>query len=497
MASSRPNVVLIFSDNHPAVMMGCSGNADAHTPNLDRLAAGAARFSHAYCPNAMCSPCRASVLTGLMPSQHGLHTWLDDGEVENWPENWNAVLEFDTLPEKLARIGYDTALIGKYHLGLVDAPQNDFREWVTLQRGHFDAFEDNDMIDNGKRLRWPGHMVDFFTEKAVDYVERRGEEPDTPFFLFFTQPAPLGLWPPLKGEPTNRFAEVFRGKPMDSVPREGVSSEVVEWMLVRHDEMPDDHPGYYKDVARQANDVPTIRNYFSQMAMVDDGVGQVLDALERTGAAENTLVIYTSDHGMSLGTHGFWGHGEDSWPSNCHKESHHIPLIVKPPKGSAGDGAQVIDRFAGTTDIFATVLDYAGAEPPSDDAARARSLRPLLEGKAVEWDDAIFMEQEETRAVRTDKWLYMKRFQSERWPFPDALFDLENDPDERNDLATDPEYAAVIAELSERIDGFFAEHSNPDWDLWRGGRVKSNSTRPFLWKHAWGDNWAPLTPTDT
>ncbi|MBT7614897.1 MAG: sulfatase-like hydrolase/transferase, partial [Rhodospirillaceae bacterium] len=151
MASSRPNVVLIFSDNHPAVMMGCSGNADAHTPNLDRLAAGAARFSHAYCPNAMCSPCRASVLTGLMPSQHGLHTWLDDGEVENWPENWNAVLEFDTLPEKLARIGYDTALIGKYHLGLVDAPQNDFREWVTLQRGHFDAFEDNDMIDNGKR----------------------------------------------------------------------------------------------------------------------------------------------------------------------------------------------------------------------------------------------------------------------------------------------------------------------------------------------------------
>ena len=242
--------------------------------------------------------------------------------------------------------------------------------------------------------------------------------------------------------------------------------------------------------------MPTIRNYFSQMAMVDDGVGQVLAALERTGAAENTLVIYTSGHGMSLGTHGFWGHGEDSWPSNCHKESHHIPLIVKPPRGSAGDRAQVIEHFAGTTDIFATALDYARAEPPPDNAARARSLRPRLEREAVEWDNAIFVEQEETRAVRTAKWLCMKRFQSERWPFPGALFDLEHDPDEWNHLARDPAYADVIAEFSGRIGGFFADDSDPAWDLGRGGRVKSNSTRPFLWHHAWGDSWTPVTPTN-
>ena len=136
MPSHKPNVVLIFSDNHPAGMMGCSGNAEIHTPNLDRLAAGAVRFANAFCPNAMCSPCRASVLTGLMPSQHGIHTWLDDDKVADWPENWNAIEEFDTLPERLARLGYDTALIGKYHLGIADAPQNGFHEWVTLQIGH-------------------------------------------------------------------------------------------------------------------------------------------------------------------------------------------------------------------------------------------------------------------------------------------------------------------------------------------------------------------------
>ena len=489
MSSRRPNVLLIFSDNHPAVMMGCSGNADAHTPNLDRLAQGAARFSDAYCPNAMCSPCRASVLTGLMPSQHGLHTWLDDAEVANWPAGWNAIAEFDSLPEMLARQGYDTALVGKYHLGIASAPQNGFREWVTLQRGHFDSFNDNDMIDNGRQLRWPGHMVDFFTERAVDYVERRGAEPETPFFLFFTQPAPLGLWPPLKGEPDNRFAEVFRGRPMHSVPREGVSAELVEWLLVRHDEMPDDYPGYYRDVARQANDLPTLRNYFSQMAMVDDGVGQVLDALERTGQAENTLVIYTSDHGMSLGTHGFWGHGEDTWPSNCHRESHHIPLIVRPPSDAAG--GRVVERLVGTTDIFATVLDYAGATPPAPDEGRGRSLRPLLEGRSVAWDNTVFMEQEETRAIRTDRWLLMKRFGPSPYDFPDALYDLEADPDERKNVIDDPAHADVKAGLAERLEAFFAAHSDPAWDLWRGGRVKSNSTRPFLWRKVWGEDWAP------
>ena len=490
MSSSLPNVVLIFSDNHPAVMMGCSGSADAHTPNLDRLAQNAVRFANAYCPNAMCSPCRASVLTGLMPSQHGVHTWLDDGAVASWPENWNAVAEYDTLPELLARIGYDTALIGKYHLGIAEQPQNGFQEWVTLQRGHFDSFHDNDMIDNGQHIRWPGHMVDFFTEKAVDYVERRRDKPDTPFFLFLTHPAPLGLWPPLKGEPTNRFAEIYHDQPMDSVPREGISAELIDWMIVRHDEMPDDHPGYYREIARQPNDLPTLRNYFSQMAMVDDGIGQVLDALERTGAADNTLVIYMSDHGMSLGTHGFWGHGEDTWPSNCHRESHHIPLIVRPPADAASPG-NVVPSLVGTTDVFATILDYAGLTSPTSDDVRARSLRPLHEGSDVDWDNTIFMEQEETRAIRTERWLLMQRFRPSPWDFPDALYDLDADPDERNNLADDPAHAEVMAELKTRLEAFFAIHADPAWDLWNGGRVKSNSTRPFLWRKVWGEDWTP------
>jgi arylsulfatase A-like enzyme len=489
MPMQAPNIVLIFSDNHPADMMGCSGNDEIFTPHLDRLAQGAVRFENAFCPNSLCSPCRASVLTGLMPSQHGVHTWLDDGMIAAWPDGWTAIGEFDALAARLSHRGYDTALVGKYHLGLVDQPQNGFRYWVTLQSGLIESFNGNDMIENGRHRRYAGHLVDYFTEMAVDYITQRAAQPKQPFFLYLTYPAPYGLWPSVKGEPDNRHAERYHGMAMQSVPREAVSKELIDWVLVRHDEMPGDYDDYYQELPRHINDLPTLRNYYSQMSMVDDGVGQVLHALERAGVMDNTLVVYTSDHGMSLGQHGFWGHGEDTWPSNTHREAHHIPLIVRPP-GREGEG-RVESRLVGTTDIFATILDYARADLPARAQSSARSMRPLLENEPVAWQDAVFMDQEETRAIRTDRWLLMRRFAPTDYGFCDELYDLAADPDERNDVIADPAHAEVVAELSDRIDRFFKAYADPKWDLWNGGSVKSNSSRPFLWKQVWGDDWAP------
>ena len=489
MARPAPNIVLIFVDNQPAGMLGCAGNSEIHTPHLDGLAACGVRFSEAFCANAMCSPCRASVLTGLMPSQHGVHTWLDDGEVGNWPSGWNALEEFETLPESLSGVGYETALIGKYHLGLVDRAQNGFKEWVTLQTGHILSFYDNQMHVNGETIRYPGHSVDFFTERAVDYIDRRAADPHRPFFLFLTYPAPYGHWPSVKGESRNQFARLYDETRFDSVPREGLSRELVDWILVRQREMPDDEPGFYRQLACIPNDLPTLRNYYSQMSLVDDGVGRVLDALRRCRLLENTLVVYTSDHGMSLGEHGFWGHGEDTWPSNMHRQANHIPLIVKPP--GSEEGPRVEDALVGTTDIFATIRDYAGLPPPPRARSSGRSVRPLIEGTDLHRDDAVFMEQEETRAIRTRRWLLMRRFGPTPYGFEDELYDLESDPDERRNVAKDPAHRADFAELSARIDAFFSRYSDARWDLWRGGTVKSNSTRPFLWREVWGEDWTP------
>ncbi len=489
MSQGQPNIVLIFVDNQPANMLGCSGNDEIHTPNLDRLASRGTRFSNAFCPNAMCSPCRASVLTGLMPSQHGVHTWIDEGVMDTWPDNWNAIDEFRSLPERLLDDGYDTALFGKYHLGLADEPQNGFKTWVTMQIGHVQSFYDNLMIKDGKSFVHPGHSVDFFTEHAVDYIADQAATPEDPFFMFLTYPAPYGHWPSIQGEPTNRFADKYRDTPFNSVPREGVSDELMDWLRVRHERVTEEYPSYVEDLVQLLNDMPSLRNYYSQMSMVDSGVGKVLGALEEHNLDDNTLVIYTSDHGMSLGEHGFWGHGEDTWPSNTHREANHIPLIIKTPAQS--NGGKTSEQMVGTIDLFSTVLDYAGSDSPDPAETSAQSLRKLIEDPDADWRDAVFMEQEETRSIRTREWLFMQRFGPTDFNFHDELYDLRNDPGERKNLAEDPEYKSVVDTLTKRITEQFEQYSNPKWSLWSGGSVKSNSGRPFLWRDVWGEDWKP------
>jgi arylsulfatase A-like enzyme len=262
---------------------------------------------------------------------------------------------------------------------------------------------------------------------------------------------------------------------------------MIDWIsILKEKGLGDDE---YDSLLQIPNDLPTLRNYYSQISIVDDGVGRVLEALENKSLVDDTLFIYASDHGMSLGQHGFWGHGEDTWPSNTHREANHIPLLIKAPDD--GNKQKVVDSLVGTTDIYATILDYVGLEMPPIKESPARSMRPLIENENIVWDNACFMEQEETRAIRTSQWLFMMRIENTEYDFKNELYDLVNDPDERKNLAQDPEYADVVAKLSARLNEFFSDYANPRWDLWKGGTVKSNSTRPFLWKETWGDSWAP------
>jgi len=273
MSSRKPNILLIFVDNQPANMMGCYGNDEIFSPNLDQLASNGVRFSNAFCPNSMCSPCRASMLTGLMPSQHGIHTWLDDDIMDQWPENYNAIAEFETLPEKLAEAGYHTALIGKYHLGFADKPQNGFKHWVTMAKGMMDSFYGVEMNDNGKFETAEEHSVDYFTKKSVEYIDQQADK-DEPFFLFLTYNAPYGEL--YESEPEHRYSHLYSELPMDSVPREGVSPELIDWVLIRKEKMPDYDFDFYKELPEMPNNLFYMRQFYSQVSVVDDGVGQVI-----------------------------------------------------------------------------------------------------------------------------------------------------------------------------------------------------------------------------
>ncbi|MEM7117786.1 MAG: sulfatase-like hydrolase/transferase [Chloroflexota bacterium] len=487
MRSRQPNILLIFVDNQPASMMGCYGNDEVFTPHLDKLATKGVVFHNAFSPNSMCSPCRASMLTGLMPSQHGIHTWLDDEIMDQWPENYNAIAEFETLPELLAEAGYHTGLIGKYHLGFADKPQNGFKHWVTMAKGMMDSFYGVEMNDNGQISTAAEHSVDYFTRKAVEYLDDQAGPGQPPFFLFLTYNAPYGEL--YRSEPEHRFSHLYKDLPLDSVPREGLCPELIDWILIRKEKLPDYDFDWYKELAEMPNNLFYMRQFYSQMSMVDDGVGQVLAKLKEKGALDDTLIIYTADHGVSLGQHGFWGHGEDTWPSNMHRSANNIPLIISHPKLT--EAGKEVENLVGTTDIFATILDAASCKHKSPESVPGTSLSPLLRGKSNDFRDEVFMEQEETRAIRTSRWLFMRRIENTPYDFKHALYDLKSDPDERTNLAQDPAYTNVAAALTTRLDAFFTTYANPQWDLWQGGSVKSNSTRPFLWQELWGEAWTP------
>ncbi len=493
MPKQNPNILLILSDNHPADMLGAYGNDEIYTPNLDRLAQQGMQFNNAYCVNAMCSPCRASIFTGLMPSQHGVHTWLDDRVMDRWPQDWNSIAEFETLPEMLKECGYQTALIGKYHLGVPDHAQNGFDHWITFPLGHTKSFWNNTIIENGEQYEYPGHTVDLFTEKAVDYIRSHDPQSEQPFFLYLPYNAPYGHWPSIWGQAKNRFASMYDDVEMRTVPREGLSKAAVLRSFMRHHESGGSID--YTAHLRIPNDLTTLRNYYSQMSMVDDGVGRVLEALQQQGLDEDTLVIYSCDHGFSLGHNGYWGHGQATFPANAHRHSYHIPLLVRHTRSIAP--LQTSNRMVSQIDLFRTLLEYAGiGNVPGNQDSPSKSIAPILLGKPLrheEGDDAIFNEQEEVRAIRTREWLYMKRFDgNENHPFENELYDLVSDPGEKHNLSGDTKFAEVEQMLRTRLDDHFSKYSNPAYDLWRGGSLKSNSDKPWFWKEAWGEDWEPV-----
>lgn len=483
----RPNILLFMSDNQPADLLGCYGNDEVHTPHLDRLAERGVRFDNAYCVNAMCSPCRASVLTGLMPSQHGIHNWLDDGLMDHWPPNWSAIGEFANLPTIIKQAGYATALIGKFHLGVPFAPQLAFDRWVTFPHGHTTSFYDNEVIDQQKRYRFAGHTVNFFTEKTIEFLEHQSGQ-DDPFFAFVPYNGPYGHWPAIKGRSESEFAELYDEADMHSVPREGLSNEVLERFGLRVAQ--GGLREQFKGPLLLPNNVESLRNYFAQVSLIDHGVGRILAALERLKLDQDTVVIYTADHGFSLGHNGVWGHGAAAFPASAHRPSYHIPLIV-----SGGSVAEnfICDGLVSQIDLFPTLANMVGAvgaRPSLPSAAKA--LDQALSGEIQSDADAVFYEQEETRAVRTREWLYAMRFQgSATYPMRDEMYRLSDDPQEKSNLADRVELAGIAARLRARISENFEICSVPEYDLWRGGGAKSNVTYSKLWQDAWGERWAP------
>ncbi|MBT7952635.1 MAG: sulfatase-like hydrolase/transferase [Gammaproteobacteria bacterium] len=463
--NSRPNIVLIVSDNQSHSLIGTYGNAEIKTPNIDRLAEHGVQFNQAFSVNGVCSPTRATLLTGLMPSQTGIHVALPSDI--NVP-NWSGIEEFRNIPQTFSEAGYNTALVGKYHLGMPQKPQIGFQYWVTFPSGHTTTFYDQTVIDNGKQYEVAEHLTDFWTKKAVEYLSQ--QKKDKPFFLYLAYNGPYNLPPTVTMEPRNRHADYYKNH-TPSMPQESVHPYLKNWaqgLRGPSNLMLKEGTTAWKAIEALNNKTAMI-NAASETTMVDDGVGTIMETLKKLGIDDNTIVIYTSDQGASYGHNGLFGNTSWSFPFTAHNINMQIPLILSHP-GKIKAGVKS-DKIINQYDLFPTLLEYAGMKDKTIANSPGKSFMPFLQGNSIKnWDDAAFFEFVTVRVIRTSKWKYMKRLDDEEEP--NTLYDLNNDPDEKINLIDDPAYAKTRDSLDKRLTAFFTKYSDSKYDVWNGGSAK-------------------------
>ena len=453
---NSPNVILILTDNQGAWTLGCYGNPDIETPHIDRLAAEGARFTNAFSNNAVCSPTRATYLTGLTCSQHGVHNFLGGGRLQTGPEARNTLEEFTSLPEVLDKNGYACGLVGKWHLGNNLHPNEALDDyWITMPHGGTSTFHGAEVIENGEIRTEEEYLTEFWTRHALTYLEQRAAEPERPFFLYLAYNGPYGLSRFQLQPSGNRWQSHYADKDLPSFPR-GVI-----------------HPWEYNNREYFGNPV-SIRRYAEEVGAIDDGVGAIMEKLEALGLAENTVVVFAADQGWAGGQHGLWGMGDHTRPINAREHSMRIPMIFwHRGKILAGTPGQFVSNY----DFMPTMLGYLGMarDWPEKEKSPGTDFSSLLRtGQPVGKPDEIYYEYESLRCVRTPEWKYVERYGDGY----DELYRIDRDPGELHNLIDSEEHAPMRSDLAAKLAAWFAKHSTEKYDLWKGG---GSQPRLLVW----------------
>jgi N-acetylglucosamine-6-sulfatase len=444
----RPNVVVIVVDDLRWDEFGAAGHPYLRTPNIDRLAAEGAWLTNAFHAVPLCSPNRASLLTGQYPSRHGI--------IDNVARNL-ASHGLQTFPATLQEHGYETAFIGKWHMGNDPTPRPGFDYWVALpgQGRTVDPL----LYEDGSLHEVPGYVTDILTDRAVGFINRPH---DRPFLLYLAHKAvhpdarqlddgSLGPDHPSRYIPAPRHAgryerEVFPRRPnVVASPGDLAGKPALQRALTaRASEAITEAFGATLDPGTSEE---SIRRRAEMVLAVDEGLGRILDALAAQGALDRTMIVLTSDNGYFFGEHGL--SLERRLP---YEESIRNALLVRyPPLVPAG---RRVAELVTSVDLAPTVLEVAGA--PIGNHIQGRSLVPLFRNDARDWRRSLLVEfytyenpmpwlvDMDYRAVRTDRYKYIHWMHH---PGLDELYDLETDPYEVRNLVDDPASAGVRGEL--------------------------------------------------
>jgi len=439
---ARPNVVVILTDDQGCWAMGCAGNPEIRTPSLDRLAATGMRCDHFFCSSPVCSPARCSLLTGRIPSQHGVHDWIREGNVDSEKDTAIEYLRGQLgYTDVLAANGYRCGMSGKWHMGDSARPQKGFTHWYTHAFGG-GPYYNAPMIRDGKLHTEPRYVTDAITDDALSYLDACAADGAQPFYLSVHYTAPHSPWD--KANHPDGLYESYDDCPFESCPDLPV------------------HPWQANSAPRGTGEKrrAILKGYFTAVTAMDACVGRILDKLESMGVRDNTLVLFLSDNGMNMGHHGVFGKGNGTFPLNMYDTSVKIPALLSRP-GHVPEGV-VCDAMLSQYDWMPTLLDYLGMDSPEAERLPGASFAPLLRGEPFEQPESIvvFDEYGPVRMIRTREWKYVHRYAYG----PHELYHLVNDPDETENLVDDPARRPIVEEMKARLDGWFVRYADPRLD---------------------------------
>jgi len=441
----KRNIVVVLTDDQRYDALGFLDHPFLETPNMDRLAEGGVNFANAFVTTSLCSPSRASILTGLYAHNHGV------------VDNYNPVRQdLVFFPELLQEAGYETAFIGKWHMGGdIDDPQRGFDHWVSFKgQGIYWPHEEGLKVKgryvpqaektgfnvNGERVEQKGYITDELTDYAMDWLNTRSTE--KPFLLYLSHKAVHADF-----LPPNRFAYKYENEevPMPKTWADDPDAfqDVPKWVKNQRNSRHGVEFAYYTDL-----DIPNYyRRYCETILAVDESLGRVMGWLERTGQLEETVILYLGDNGFLFGEHGLID-------KRCaYEESIRIPMLWHCPELS--EGGRTVEETVANIDVAPTLLEVAGIETPEH--MNGRSFLPLAKGEEVAWNNDFLYEYywernypqtPTTHSLRDGRFKYIRYHGV--WDV-DELYDLEADPHERINLINDPEYADRIAAMNKRM----------------------------------------------
>lgn len=439
-ANTRPNVVMIMTDDHGAWATGAYGCKDILTPNIDALAAGGARFTRAFACTPVCSPSRMTYLTGTIPSTHGVQDWLvPEDSFGPTTRNWYAGLTPYT--EILAKSGYKLGMCGKWHMGNDDKAQAGFTYWASIPGGG-GPYRDPTFVVNGETRPMKGFKTDLVTDFALDFLSQQSAE--APFYLllpFYAPHTPFDYQPEPYRAPYADFQfSCFPRTPM--------------------------HPWQNRGLANNHNNTKSMQAYSALISGVDHNIGRILKRLEEMGQRENTLVIFCADQGWNAGHHGVWGKGNGTVPFNMYEESLRVPMIWNHP-GKIKPGLTP-DPMVSSYDYFPTILEYLGIAAPTDKRRVGRSYAAFLQGKRPQWTNRLYFEYEYVRGIRTENLKLVERTKGPNGEDgPSEFFDLEADPGETQNVISDARHRKQVETLRTELKSFFTKTGAPPLEAWR------------------------------